>query len=167
MKKSIQILNKDQVEQKLNRLAWQIYENNLKEKEIVIIGIEKRGVILARKIIENLQDITSFNIVFGVIDINKSEPYKNQVKLSLKSNDFINKTVIIIDDVLNSGQTLIYATKYFLDTPVKKIATVVLIDRSHNRYPIKADFTGLSLSTTLQEYINVRLSSKDQGVYLT
>ena len=167
MKKSIQILNKDQVEQKLNRLAWQIYENNLKEKEIVIIGIEKRGVILARKIMEYLQDITSFNIVFGVIDINKSEPYKNQVKLSLNSNEFINKTVIIIDDVLNSGQTLIYATKYFLDIPVKKIATVVLIDRSHNRYPIKADFTGLSLSTTLQEYINVKLSSKDQGVYLT
>ena len=167
MKKSIQILNKDQVEQKLNRLAWQIYENNLKEKEIVIIGIEKRGVILARKIMEYLQDITSFNIVFGVIDINKLEPYKNQVRLSLNSNEFINKTVIIIDDVLNSGQTLIYATKYFLDWSVKKISTVVLIDRSHNRYPIKADFTGLSLSTTLQEYINVKLSAQDQGVYLT
>ncbi|MEE2931543.1 MAG: phosphoribosyltransferase family protein [Bacteroidota bacterium] len=166
MTKSIQILNKTQVEQKLNRLAWQIYENNLEEEYIVIIGIEKRGVILARKIMKYLKEISSLKITLGVIKFDKSNPYESEVELSLKEDEFLNQVVILIDDVLNSGQTLMYATKYFLDTPLRKISTVVLIDRNHNRYPIKADFKGLSLSTTLQEYITVKLSSKDIGVYL-
>jgi pyrimidine operon attenuation protein/uracil phosphoribosyltransferase len=75
--------------------------------------------------------------------------------------------VILVDDVLNSGKTLMYAAKYFLTTPLARLSTVVLVDRTHNRFPIKADYVGLSLATTLQEYVNVDLTKGEEGVYLS
>ena len=87
--------------------------------------------------------------------------------MSLEEKEYAQKVVILVDDVLNSGKTLIYAAKHFLTTPLKKLSTLVLVDRNHNRYPIKADYVGLSLATTLQEYINVELKGANKGVYLS
>ncbi len=166
MKKS-QILNSKAIDQKINRLAWQIYENNLKEKDVVIVGVSGRGEILANLLSEVLNRISSIKIKLGVIHLDKDNPYNSQITTNLKEIDYSSKVVILVDDVLNSGKTLIYASKYFLTTPLAKLSTVVLIERKHNLFPIKANYVGLSLATTLQQYITVSLERDSMGVYLS
>lgn len=160
------ILDKKQLQQKINRLAWQIYERNYTEKEIVIVGIEKRGVELANRISEVVRSISNIKVVRATINLDKDNPYDSEIKCSLSSSDIKQKVVLLVDDVLSSGKTLMYAASEFLSVPLTKLSTVVLVNRNHNRYPIKADYEGMSLSTTLQEHINV-VFGKEEGVYLS
>lgn len=160
------ILDKKQLEQKINRLAWQIYEKNYTEKEIVIVGIEKRGVELANRISEVVSSISNIKVVTATINLDKDNPYDSEIKFSLSISDIKEKVVLLVDDVLSSGKTLMYAASEFLSVPLIKLSTVVLVNRNHNRYPIKADYEGMSLSTTLQEHINV-VFGKEEGVYLS
>ena len=165
--KKAQILSSKDVDRKLLRLSWEVYENNIKEKEIYIVGIEKRGYILAKKIAKYLNQISSIKVNLKSLKIDKDEPYHGKVELNLSEKEFTNKVVVLVDDVLNSGKTLMYSSKFFLNTKLKKLSVLVLIDRNHNLFPIKADYIGLSLSTTLQEYIDVNLTTKPKGVYLS
>jgi pyrimidine operon attenuation protein/uracil phosphoribosyltransferase len=161
------ILDGKGINQKINRLAWQIYENNSKENKIVIVGISGRGEVIASKLSKVINQISSIKTKVGAIHLDKDNPYQNEITTDLDEVDYTEKVVILIDDVLNSGKTLMYASKYFLTTPLIKLSTVVLVDRTHNRFPIKADYVGLSLATTLQEYITVSLDGNGQGVYLS
>ena len=161
-----QILNKLQLEQKLNRLAWQIYESNYKEKEIIVVGIEDRGVVIAKRISKIILEISNIKITNATISLDKNIPFSEEVNLSITEKEFKNKVIILVDDVLNSGKTLMYAAKQFLLVPVKKLSTVVMVNRNHNRFPVKADYEGVSLSTTLHEHINV-VFGKEEGVYLS
>jgi pyrimidine operon attenuation protein/uracil phosphoribosyltransferase len=167
MKEKINILNINQVNQKINRLAWQVYENNFKQKEIVLIGIDKKGLFLAEKISECLNEISKIKTIVAELSIDKSLDVNSSMSLNISDDIFTDKAVIIVDDVLNSGKTLMYASKLFLNTTLKKLSILVLIDRNHNLFPIKADFIGLSLSTTLKEYITVDLFGDNKGVYLS
>ena len=162
------ILNSKQIQQKINRIAYEIYENNYDEKAIIIAGIASNGFILARHIDEVLQKISPIKTQLIEVVIDKKNPLSTDIKLSLTDKELQNKVIILVDDVLNSGRTLIFGAKPFLNSPVKRLTTVVLVDRGHNSYPIKADFVGLSLSTTLQEHITVEISKKGkETVYLT
>ena len=161
------ILDGKGISQKINRLAWQIYENNSKENKIIIVGISGRGEILASKLSKVINQISSIKTKVGTIHLDKDNPYQSEITINLDVADYTNKVVVLIDDVLNSGKTLMYASKYFLTTPLTKLSTVVLVDRTHNRFPIKADYIGLSLATTLKEYITVVLDGKGQGIYLS
>ena len=105
-------------------------------------------------------------ILNATISLNKDNPYNSNITCSLSSEEIEEKVVILVDDVLNSGKTLMYAASEFLSVPLVKLSTLVLINRNHNRYPIKADFEGMSLSTTLQEHINV-IFGEEEGVYLS
>jgi len=161
------ILEAAQISQKLNRMAYEIYETNFKEKEIFIAGIDGNGYKVAERIGTILEAISPLKVTLGKIVMNKENPLSVEPKLNFTEKEFKNKPVVVVDDVLNSGRTLIYAVKLFLDKPVKRINTLVLVDRSHTRYPIKADFVGLSLSTTLQERIDTDFSKKGkEAVYL-
>jgi pyrimidine operon attenuation protein/uracil phosphoribosyltransferase len=160
------VLNSKQIEQKVNRIAYEIYEKNFEEKELIIAGIAPNGFLLSEKIAAFLKSISPIKIKLVKITINKDNPIEEKVKFELSEKDFKDKVVILIDDVLNSGKTLIYGAKHFLKTPVKRLSTVVLVDRNHTRYPVKADFTGISLSTTLQEHISVKLIKGQEAVYL-
>ncbi|MBI2270800.1 MAG: phosphoribosyltransferase [Bacteroidetes bacterium] len=161
------ILNADQIRQKTDRIAYQIYENNFEEKEIIMAGIAPKGYILAQRLAKKLEEIAKIKITLVEITVNKDNPLQDEVKLSIKPKEFSGKVVILVDDVLNSGKTLVYGLAPFLNVPVKRITTAVLVDRNHNRYPIKADFVGLSLATTLQEHISVELAkSGKEAVYL-
>ena len=166
MKKS-KILDAKTIDQKINRLAWQIYENNLKEKEIILVGISGRGELLAYNLSKVLNLISSIKIKLGSLYLDKDNPYSREITTDLNESDYKNKVVILVDDVLNSGKTLIYSTKYFLTTPLIKLSTVVLIERKHTQFPIKANYVGLSLATTLKQYITVSLESDNKGVYLS
>jgi len=167
MKEKINILNINQVNQKINRLAWQVYENNFQQKEIVLIGIDKKGLFLAEKISECLNEISKIKTIVAELSIDKSLDVNSSMSLNISDDIFTDKAVIIVDDVLNSGKTLMYASKLFLNTTLKKLSILVLIDRNHNLFPIKADFIGLSLSTSLKEYITVDLFGDNKGVYLS
>lgn len=158
------ILNSKQIGQKINRIAYQIYENNYGEKEIIIAGIASNGFVLAKKIADVLIKIAPIKIKLIEIKINKENPIASEIKIALMEKELKNKVIVLVDDVLNSGKTLIFGAKPFLGTSVKRLTTAVLVDRGHNRYPIKADFVGLSLSTTLQEHITVEISKKGKEV---
>jgi len=161
------ILNSKQIEQKINRIAFQIYENNYGEKEIIVAGISDNGYLFAKRIADVLQKISPIKAKLIEIKINKENPAASEIKISLTDKELKNKVIILVDDVLNSGRTLIFGAKPFLISPVKRLTTAVLVDRGHNRYPIKADFVGLSLSTTLQEHITVELKKGKESVYLS
>ena len=160
------VLNKQQLQQKIDRLAWQIYEQNYKEKDIIIAGIANRGVLIAKKIAKKLTEISAIKVKLATIKVDKDNPFYKDIEVDISEKDYKNKVLILVDDVLNSGKTLMYGAKYFLSVPLKKLSTIVLVDRNHNRFPIKADFVGLSLSTTLKEHISVELE-KNAGVYLS
>lgn len=161
------ILNSRQIEQKINRIAYEIYENNPVEKEIIIAGISDNGYLFAKRISDVVTKISPIKTTLIEIKINKENPLAKEIKISLSDKELKNKVIILVDDVLNSGKTLIFGAKPFLISPVKRLTTVVLVDRGHNRFPIKADFVGLSLSTTLQEHITVDLKKGKESVYLS
>jgi pyrimidine operon attenuation protein/uracil phosphoribosyltransferase len=161
------ILNIQEINQKVKRLAWQVYEKNSSENEIIVVGISERGLILAKQLVVHIQEISNIRTKICHLELDKDNPYNKEVTLNLEAKEYINKVVILVDDVLNSGKTLMYAAKHFLTTRLTSLSILVLVDRNHNRYPIKADYIGLSLATTLQEYINVDLKGTDKGVYLS
>lgn len=160
------ILSATQVEQKIQRIAHQILEKNHEEKEIVLIGIANRGYLLAKKINTTLQNITEIQVTLHKLKLHKDKPLDNDVDFSADLEYLNNKSIILIDDVLNSGRTLIYATRYILEANIKYLTTVVLVDRKHRKFPIKANFVGLTLSTTLQEHISVDIKENGMEVFL-
>lgn len=162
----LKILDSNQINQKILRLSWQVFEDNFSEKEIVLVGIGEQGLLIAEQVKFHLNTISKLKTTVFIIDVDSNKPY-NKVSTELTENDYKNKVIILIDDVLHSGKTLTYAFKTFLDTSVKKMAVLVLIDRNHNTFPVKANYVGLSLSTTLKEYIEVELKGSNKGVYLS
>ena len=167
MSKLVQILDKVMVSQKIKRLSWEIYERNIEYKDIILVGISNRGFTFADKLKKNIEDISNIKVLLAHLDLDKDNPYNKDVSIDITSELYSNKVVLLCDDVLNSGKTLMYAARNFLNTPLEKLSTIVLVDRNHNSYPIKADYVGLSLATTLKEYVNVRLTGDNQGVYLS
>jgi len=159
------ILNHQEIEHKIRRIAYQIYETFADEQEVVIAGITNNGFILAQKIGQILNEITESNIILCEVKIDKTHPY-NPITTSISPETYQNKCIVLVDDVLNSGTTLIYGVKHFLEIPVKKFKTVVLIDRNHKKYPVKADFKGLSLSTSSKEHVQVVFEPKNDHAYL-
>ena len=159
------ILNKEEIQHKTKRIAYQIYETFVDEKEVVLAGISKSGFIFAQKIAEELQKISPIKITMCEVFINKNNP-QEAIETSITKEEYSNKGLVLIDDVLNSGTTLIYGVKHFLEVPLNKFKTAVLVDRNHKKYPVKADFKGISLSTSLQEHIQVVFEKDDMYVYL-
>ncbi|WP_306354203.1 phosphoribosyltransferase domain-containing protein [Flavobacterium sp. '19STA2R22 D10 B1'] len=165
MSKNI-ILNHQEIEHKTKRIAYQIYETFVDEKEIVIAGIAKSGFIFAQKIATALNEISDINVILCEVYINKENP-QNPITTSLSPDQYKNKGLILVDDVLNSGTTLVYGVKHFLDVPLKKFKTAVLVDRNHKKYPVKADFKGISLSTSSFEHVQVVFDEKQDYAYLS
>jgi pyrimidine operon attenuation protein/uracil phosphoribosyltransferase len=164
MSRSI-ILNDQQIQDKIRRIAYQIYESNTKEKEIILAGIQQNGYVLAQRIATVLREISPIEVKLCEVHIDKKNPRK-EITTSLEPASYKNKSLILVDDVLNSGTTLIYAARHFLNVPLKRFKTVVLVNRNHKKYPIKADFKGISLSTSMQEHIYVEFHKKDSLAYL-
>lgn len=147
------------------RIAYQIYETNFNHKSIYMIGVAKSGVLFAKSIITVLKEISDLDIHFIQLEINKKDPHL-PIKTSEDLSVLKNQSVVLVDDVLNTGSTLIYAVKHLLEVPLKQLKTAVLVNRNHKNYPIKADFKGISLSTSINEHIEVNLNPKSEGVYL-
>lgn len=149
------ILNENEIEQKINRLAHQIIENSFEEKDLFIGGISGNGFKIAQKLHSIIAENTDQNTHLFEINLNKEEPWASPIQLSATKESLKHGYILLVDDVINSGKTMQYALIKLLEQATKAIKTVALVDRMHRRYPIKADFVGLSLSTTLKERVEV------------
>lgn len=159
------ILNHQEINHKIRRIAYQIYENNVNETEVILAGIDTNGYILAKKLKSNLDKISDLKAMLCKVVIDKKNPL-NPITTSVAASDYSNKSIVLIDDVLNSGSTLIYGVKHFLDVPVKQFKTAVLVNRNHKKFPVKADYKGISLSTSLNEHVEVVLTGKVYEAFL-
>ncbi len=161
------ILDEIKIKNATRRIAYQVYESNINLKEIYLVGISSNGVLLSKRIGDVLKNIGKLKIHQIELIIDKKKPRKGTI-ISIDIKKLENKSIIVIDDVLNSGSTLLYAVNAFLSISLQKIQTVVLVNRNHKKFPIKADFKGISLSTSVKEHIKVVFEpKKKEGVYLS
>lgn len=152
------VLDKAVIARKLKRMALELAEQNSEETHLLIAGIEGNGVIVAKALLAELQRIGTFHADMIKVQLNKKDP----VNVSFdQAVELENKVVILVDDVANTGKTMLYALKPFLAAHPKKIQTLVLVERSHKLFPIQTDYAGLSVATTLQEHIAVETEGDD------
>ena len=165
--KQILVLNQQQIQQKLDRIAYQILEDNFDEEEILIAGILPSGDKIAKRLKGILDNIAPFKSRFIGIELDK-ESTSLKVHINFDIQDCSNKVVILVDDVLNSGKTIAYGFGVFRDVRLKKLRTAVLVDRNHKRFPMTTDYAGIALSTVLKEFVDVVLDEEgeEDGVYL-
>ena len=159
------ILSNSQIKRKIKRISLQIIESNVEEKEVVLAGIEQNGFLLAKELNKVITELSNLNIKLCSLKIDKKNPLNN-ISTSLNSSEYKNKSIVVVDDVLNSGSTLMYAVKHFLDTELRQLKTAVLVDRNHKKYPIKADFKGVSLSTSIQNHVQVQFDKNSIEAFL-
>jgi pyrimidine operon attenuation protein/uracil phosphoribosyltransferase len=158
------IMDAATAEKKMMRMTLEILENNAGEKELILVGVRESGHVLAASIQKMLSTVSEVQTDLISLTIDKKSP--GAVELS-KQMDFTGKIIIVIDDVANSGKTLLYALKPFLAFHPKKIQTLVLVERSHNSFPVHPDYRGLTIATTLQEHIYVEVAAdKVTGAYM-
>ncbi|MCY3997749.1 MAG: phosphoribosyltransferase family protein [Flavobacteriaceae bacterium] len=161
----VKIKNLSEIKAITKRIAWQIFEEHYQDKKIFLVGIAPKGVKFAKMIQDFLNIISDIQIDFIELELDKVNP-AHSVKIIPEQYDINSHPIVLIDDVLNSGKTMIYAVGYFLKDSPSKIKTAVLVNRSHGEFPVKVDFKGLSLSTTSQEHIEVFFEGKTSGIYL-
>ena len=159
------ILNADQIKKIVKRIAYQIQENNLEYSEIILIGVYNNGYMLAKIIEKELKQISKSSIELISIKINKENPL-DKIDLDCKKEYLKNKSIVLIDDVLHTGRTLIYCVKHLLDMSPRNFNTVVLVDRNHKKFPIKVDFKGISLSTSISEHVEVVFEKNESYVVI-
>jgi len=157
----MKILNNDQIDQKITRLAFEIYEENFLVKELYFLGINNNGYTFAEILQKKYDEVSNKTSKLGRLSLNPAQPLESEVNLDL-SQSLSRKNLVVVDDVANTGRTLFYAMKPLLNFVPKKIETVVLVDRKHKTFPVKSDYVGLSLATTLKENIRVDISKNTQ-----
>ena len=160
------ILTTEEINQKLVRLAHQIIEFTYDVPVCYLGGITGNGFTMAKALLKIIQDNSKQKIELFEITVNKEEPWNHEVKLSIEEQKLKNGTILLVDDVLNSGKTMQYALVKLLQQPTAAIKTVAMVDREHRRYPIKADFVGISLSTTLSDTVEIRLNKNKYEAFL-
>lgn len=166
MKKMQEILSSREIKQKTERLAHQLIENTFEESRVFIGGIEGNGIILAESLAKIMRSHTESEITVFTLKVNKTEPWSEPIVLSASKENLKDSYIILVDDVFNSGKTMQFALVEILQFPTKAIKTVALVDRKHRRFPINANFVGLSLSTTLKERVEVDLTPGQEKAYL-
>lgn len=160
-----EVLNHKQIGQKITRMAFEIYERNLNAKGVVFAGISGMGTTLAGLLAQELNAISPISIEKVEVVLDKSNVSNSEISLS-KTVDPNGKAIILVDDVLNTGKTLVYAMKPFLGFEIEKMEIAVLVNRSHGLFPVKPDYTGYELATTLSEHIRVDFSENHYSVHL-
>ncbi len=163
----MKLLTAEQILQKTKRLAIEILEHNYGEKEIILAGINNTGTLLAQRLKNLLESLCKSKITLTTIHLSPANPLKTEITIDLPVKKLKNKVVLIVDDVANTGRTLYYAMKPILEVLPKKVEVVVLVDRKHKSFPVKTDYVGMTLATTLQEHIEVKIGGKQEAVYLT
>lgn len=166
MNKKMQILSSEEINQKTRRIAHQIVEENYDEDELIFIGIQQNGFQYAEQLKKEVEAIDGTKVTLLALTLNKSKPLEGEIQLANGKLSLNNKSVIVVDDVANTGKTLYYALKPVMEFSPKKVQAAVLVDRQHKLFPVTPDFVGLSLSTTLKEHIRVEFKGSKGAAYL-
>jgi pyrimidine operon attenuation protein/uracil phosphoribosyltransferase len=159
------ILDTRQIKQKIKRMAFELFENHYKEKAIVLAGIAGQGYTLAKLLCKELEAIAPIKATLVKVSLEKEQPQATPTKLDVAEKEYRKKSIVLVDDVLNTGKTLAYGMRPFLETEVKSIEVAVLVNRSHTIFPIHPNYTGYELATTITEHVEVTLG-KEASVYL-
>jgi pyrimidine operon attenuation protein / uracil phosphoribosyltransferase len=160
------LIDHARVQRKLERIAIQLCEETWSEKKLVVVGIAPRGLLLAQRLVALVGKVSKARIELVELTLDKDDPLTGPVSLSIPLAQLQDRTVVLVDDVLMSGRTLMHAAAHLVQVKLTKLTTVVLVDRRHRAYPIRADIVGLTLSSTLQEHISVELGATD-AVYIS
>ncbi|HTF80854.1 MAG TPA: phosphoribosyltransferase family protein [Cytophagales bacterium] len=161
------VLNRVQTMNKISRIAFEIFENNFQEDEIIIAGIYDKGFQFAELLVAELHKMCDIRVSLIKVSLDKSAPLQSQIELDCSLEFIKNKSIVLCDDVMNSGRTMAYSLKPFLNQEIKKLQTAVIVDREHKTFPISADYVGYRVSTTLKETIAVVLDNAEAvGVYM-
>ena len=160
------IMDAARIQRSLTRMAWQIYENHHQDEQIVLAGIQGRGVDVMQRLGDILDDIATFSVHRIVVDIDKSEPWNSEVVFKELDFSLLSTVpIVLVDDVLNSGKTILYAMSPLIRHEMKKLSLAVLVDRSHKRFPLQGNVVGLRLSTSSHEHVRVSFTG-EECVYL-
>jgi pyrimidine operon attenuation protein/uracil phosphoribosyltransferase len=165
MEQRKQIMTAEVANKKLRRMALQVVEQNYNEPQLILIGIKASGSVIAAKIGQYLKEVFSGEVIILELSMDK----KNPLTISLESDiDLNDKTIVLIDDVANSGRTMLYALKPLLNQLPKKVQTLALVERTHKSFPVDVDYVGFSVSTTLDEHILVEVEGGEvTGAWFT
>lgn len=163
---STPVLQEAEIRQKVRRIAFEIYEHNFEEQELLLVGVEGQGWRFAQMLQEVLLEISPLKISLVQLTLNKFAPSQSEIVLHDAPDSLTDKTIILTDDVLNTGRTLAYSLQPFLAQPIRKLEIAVLVNRSHTSFPVQAKYTGYELATTLSEHIRVELADGNMAVYL-
>lgn len=161
-----QVLNGAQIQQKIKRIAYEIYENNYDEEVLVMAGIEGQGYLFAKMLKQQYCAISDKKVELLRLTLDKFAPAQSDIEISCPVGELQGKAIVLVDDVLNTGRTLAYSLQPFLQSRIKKLEIAVLVNRSHTTFPVQAKYTGYELATTLSDHIEVVLSEEEQAVYL-
>lgn len=156
----MKVLDQKQIQQKIKRLAIEILENNYGEAELIFIGINNNGMVFARLLSKALKNLTDMEILVTRVRLNPAKPLGEPIELEMSKEKLAGKALILVDDVANTGRTIFYAMKPLMDILAKRIEIAVLVDRKHKSFPVKVDYVGLSLATTLKDNIEVSIAEK-------
>jgi pyrimidine operon attenuation protein/uracil phosphoribosyltransferase len=156
------VLDSKQINQKITRIAFEIYENNFKEKTLVFAGIDGQGYNLAQLLAQEVEQISEIKTAVVKVILDKQSTQLGDVSIDVSEKDLKKKVIILVDDVLNTGRTLAYGLKPFLQLEIKKLEVAVLVNRSHSLFPVLPTYTGYDLATTLTDHVEVKLGKKAQ-----
>lgn len=157
------VMPHETVVRKLDRMAREMLEVHYNESTLVLIGVDGQGLEVAGALARRLRELSSIDIVEGCLTMDKDAPLDHEVRCDVSEERLQDAIVFLIDDVLNSGRTLIHGVQHLLLGRPREIHTAVLVDRKHRSFPIRADFCGLTLSTQLNEHIAVDLSDTNNA----
>lgn len=160
------ILDEKRLKQIIKRIAYQVFEENYKEKEIYIAGVFDNGYTFAQLLVEELKAFKDWTVKLIRVDVDKVAKVQPEIKLDISTDKLKGKTVVVTDDVLNTGRALIFSIQPFLTIPLAKLQTAVIVKRTHKTFPVSTDFVGYSMATTLKEHVEVNFTKKEFGVYL-
>ena len=163
----MKILTHRQIQQKITRLAYEIHEHNFDVQELILIGINDRGMEIAALLLQELLVIAPLDITLSRLVINPANPLEEEIHLEIPVEELEHKHVILVDDVANTGRTLFYAMQPLMNTLLEKIEIAVLVDRKHKAFPIQVNYVGLSLATTFKQNIDVEIvETAEFGAFL-
>lgn len=160
------ILSSEKCNARLQRMALEILERTHGNEKVFVAGIRNSGFNLATIVCSYLSSFSGRTWDVYSVKLDKVNPLQSEVETNLDGNALTGAILILVDDVQNSGKTMMYAIRHFLQFPLQSVQTCVLVDRSHNRFPVRPDYVGLSLSTTLQEHVSVEVVGNEVKVYL-
>ncbi|MCG8577484.1 MAG: phosphoribosyltransferase [Flavobacteriales bacterium] len=155
------VLTRSQIDQKIDRIAFEIYENSFEENVIYLGGISGNGFLFAERLVAKLSEISDQSVRLFELSIDKDAPLEHEINLSVSNEELQGSTMILVDDVINSGRTMSYAVRKVLENKLKVLKIATLVNRTHRRFPVHADFVGLNIATTLKDNIVVQLDGEE------